>query len=169
MTKKLLTLLAVLALAGCATSPVLPEICPQTGFIENADRAPFFDGDKVIVRATIAGFGGDCRFAKQEKGETAKKAEIDLTVPFVARRSAESTQKSIELPYFIAVLSPDEQVLQRQAFRTVLTFNKDGHAEGEESHRVVIPVPAGAPADAYKLAVGFALTPDQLKYNEERK
>lgn len=163
-----IALLALLFLAGCGVfSKKGPDYaCPKTGFVEQADRVtvippdPDRKGTGLSVR--LAGFTGDCSY-KPKTGLV----EENLVLPFVARKGAAETVKSQQLSYFIAVLSPDEAILQRQAFTTTVTFDEGGLGKTEEEHTIKIPLGEPSQAFRYKVLVGFALTPAQLTYNKE--
>ena len=105
----------VILLSGCTSKILLDPICPQTGFIDKTNTITYLapDGTDVVAKGAIKSYNGDCKF----KDKKTSIVTIALTVPFVAQRGkAGADLKDQELPYFIAVLSPDEQILQRTAF-----------------------------------------------------
>ncbi len=164
-------LLAVIFLAGCSNKLPPDSLCPKTGFIDNADKIAYLGADPAkgaAVTATIEGFKGDCGYKDKEK----KEVDLNLSLPFFAQKGAvDASLKEKELPYFIAVLSPDETILQRQTFTTKISFDNDTSAgTTTEEHVIKIPLKKGEDgAYGYKVIIGFALTHDQLKYNEEHK
>jgi hypothetical protein len=159
--------------------------CPDTGIVKEAARLPVFndadtpqaDMQPVAVDAAIMNFSGHC--TEKKPGQVS----MDLAVSFkgVDYRAA-SKSKPQDLPYFIAVLAPDQQILQREAFSTRLDFDKavpppaaaDGkpaapQAVSVEEHSIRLPLAEGEnPAD-YKVVIGFALTPEQLNYDRKQK
>ncbi len=151
--------------SGADTDP----ICPKTGFIGKTDKITYLASGSttdIVATGAIKGFTGDCSFKDKHKDEV----EISLTLPFTAQRGkAGSDLKEKELPYFIGVLSPTEEILQRQAFTTKISFDDTGAGSSTEEHVIKIPLKSRADADKYKVIIGFALTRDQLKYNEENK
>ena len=159
-------LLALTALAGCSNKIQADPLCPQTGFIGNTDTITYVvPGTKdVIATGTINGFSGECKF----KDKKSSQLLVSLTLPFNLRAGkAGATLKNKELPYFIAVLGPDEKILQRTAFTTTVTFDDDGVARSSEDHVLKIPLPSREDAGKYKVIIGFALTREQMKYNED--
>ena len=140
--------------------------CPKTGFVEPASTVTFLapDGKNIVMKAALQGFNSDCSFKNKDT------AEVALTLPFAARRGvAGMTLQNKELPYFVAVLSPEEKILQRQAFATTIDFDNTGNGSSTEEHVIKIPLTAPEDAYKYKVVIGFALTPDQLQYNKEKK
>lgn len=153
-------------LSGCSSKILLDPICPQTGFIDKANTITYLapGTTDIVVKGSIKSYSGECKF-KDKKTNT---VDVSLTLPFIAQRGkAGATLKDYELPYFIAVLSPDEQILQRSAFTTKISFNNDGVGSSTEDHVIEIPLPSRTEAGKYKVVIGFALTPEQYKYNGE--
>ncbi|MCE9507408.1 MAG: hypothetical protein K8R48_03710 [Alphaproteobacteria bacterium] len=157
---RFIALLAVIFLSGCAmfSDPAEDLFCPEVGLIPYADTVSL-----ASASAAINGFTGSCSFKKGSG------VEIDLTLPFAARKKDNAGAGDIELPYFIAVLSPEEAILQRQAFSTTVSFDENGSGGSTEEQTVTIPMASPAAAYKYKVVMGLALTPEQLKYNKEKK
>jgi hypothetical protein len=157
---RFIALLAVVFLSGCAIFSDSEEdlFCPEVGLIPYTDTVSL-----VSASAVINGFTGSCSFKKGSG------VEIDLTLPFVARKKDNTGAQVVKLPYFIAVLSPDETILQRKAFSTTVSFDENGSGGSTEEQTVTIPMTSAAEAYKYKVVMGFALTPEQLKYNKEKK
>ena len=164
-----IAILAVILLTGCASKGDMEPICPKTGFIGRTDTIAYLKPGSVkdvVATASIRGFSGECRFEDKKK----EAIEVSLSLPFYAQKgsAAAADLKEKELSYFIAVLSPDETILQRQAFTTKVSFDNTGTGNNTEEHTVKIPL-KHIDADKYKVIIGFALTRDQLKYNEEHQ
>ena len=161
-------LLALILLSGCSTKINMDPICPQTGFIGNTDTITYLAaGSKdAIASGAIKGFSGECKF-KDKKTNT---VDVTLTLPFTAQRGkAGAALKEKEFSYFIGVLSPTEEILQRKVFTTKITFDNNGKGDSSEDHVIKIPLTARADAGKYKVIIGFTLTRDQMKYNEQTK
>lgn len=163
-----LAFLALFALAGCSyfSDREPPFGCPDTGFVRDTNRATFIEPDKKKkdpgLVAVLPGFTGECSFKK------AGVVDETVTLPFFMRKGASAgALKEKKLSYFIAVLSPDEEVLQRKEFTTTVVFDETGTGKSEEEHTIAVPVPDHASAFRYKVVFGLTLTPDQLAYNKE--
>lgn len=166
--RRYLVLLAVMLLAGCSAfkKDKVEFSCPTTGYVEHDASIAVLDAKGAIVtEGSFQGFSGTCSIDKE-----AHAVVLDLTTPFAARRSpAGADRKNVVLPYFIAVLSPDEQILQRQSFSTAIDFDNTGNGKSSEEHIVKIPLTSPAEAYKYKVLMGFALSPAQLAYNKDNK
>lgn len=159
--------LLVILLSGCSyfAKPVEDFTCPRTGFVAGTDKVTFLAPGTTEVgsSAVIKGFTGDCRFKNNQ-------AEINISLPFAVKKGAGGAElKEVQLPYFIAVLTSDDEILQRHAFSTTITFDNTGVGTTTEDHRLKLPLSAPADVHKYKIVMGFALTPDQLDYNKDQK
>ncbi len=146
---RIVVFLAVLFLSGCSLFSQSKKdfSCPETGFVSNAAIMTLHG-----TKARIKDFSGECKFEKDI-------VKIDLTLSFSAQqRTAKAALKEKELPYFIAVLSPEETILQRKAFSTKIAFDKNGNGISTEEHVLKIPMTNPSEAYKYKVAVGFART-----------
>jgi len=157
---RIISFLVVILLSGCAMSSQSEEgfLCPKTGFVANASTV-ISNG----AEARIGGFFGECKFEKNM-------VEISLTLPFTARKVAtEAVLKEEKLSYFIAILSPEEDILQRKAFSTKIEFDKDGKGVSTEEHILKIPMTNPSEAYKYKVAIGFAKTVNRTNSGKEGK
>lgn len=182
MKRFLLALPALMLLTGCGMSeslsssmfgtPTEKEVehmpdCPQTGVLADATFIPVFTGQglsDVAALGKLGGITGGCDFDK------AGIAGMEIKITFLARKiKPELDIKKLDLPYFIAILSPDQQVLQRQNFSTKVDFDNTGYGIVVEEHELKIPVPTREAAAGYKVVVGYELSPDQLAYNRKKE
>lgn len=174
-----------LALTACAGAP--RAACPVAGILQGADRLPVFadmreqgDPQTQTVQGQIVNFAGGCAPASDTKipllgkKEQAKGMVYDLDIHFQGERYEAATSdgkgplKGLSLPYFVAVLGPGDQILQRARFSVKLGFDDQGHAVAQEQHRLVIPEATPDNAADYRVTFGFELTPQQLAYNNRK-
>ncbi len=162
--KKTWAVIGLSLLAACSyfqEDKSLP--CPPTGMLQGAGNVTYLQEQKPLVYGKVGVMTGTCM-----PGKTGG-MDFDLGVDFVAARAAGVTDISTQaMPYFIAVLSPSEEVLQRTAFSTSVEFDATGKGVSHEDHRLRLPVSDPAEARKYKVVVGFDLTPEQIKYNREK-
>jgi hypothetical protein len=156
-----IAVLAIVLLSACSMFSKNTEdfSCPKIGFIGDADVLSLAAGE-----AQINGFKASCSFSKNPD-----QVQVELTLPFKAQKEEKAADKSLTLPYFIAVLSPTEEILQRQALSTKVDFDNTGIGSSSEEHTIKIPLTSPAEAYKYKVVIGFVLTPEQLKQNKEKK
>ncbi len=163
----------LLLLAGCSifhkTPAALPG-CPSTGLVHGASFYPVLAGTAahqapgdLAASARFESFTGDCKFRKGQPG-----VDVSLTLNFAGAKGPRGEKLETQaFPYFVAVLSPDEQILQRQVFTTKIDFDKTGTGTSSEEQRIHIPLTDNMQAPGYKIAAGFALNLQQDKYNKE--
>lgn len=157
----------LLLLSGCgAASTKNTPPCPPTGLMIDAthltafDPATSTDPTHAVVIGRIDNYRGACRF-KDDVFEFALEIEIG------GRKgpAAPKDMKRAEFPYFIAIVGPDEEVIQRQSFKSLIAFSKDGFGFNKESHKLRLPNVQPATIRDYQVAIGFELTPAQLAFN----
>ena len=61
--------------------------------------------------ARLAGLNGNC-----SAGRGNRSVEVRLTADFSVERGAAAQGRVVDLPWFVAILDPDGQVLGRQGF-----------------------------------------------------
>lgn len=169
--QKLASVIVLLFLAACAGSgltsaPDTKRDCPTAGLVTGADRLPVFTTDNqkgagadIKVLARMDNFRGACKYVNN-------KPEFLLELDFSALRTDKAGNlKSLKLPYFVAVLDKDENVLQKRGFWTKIAFDNN---VGVSLQRHVIPVeiPTGGSANDIQIAFGFELTGGQYAYNK---
>lgn len=162
--------LAALLLAGCggmgAKKDDLP--CPDTGLILAASSMTSFNAEAAaeenkIVEATLDNYRGACRWRQET-------LEFMLEVDVAARRGPAGAElKRGEFPYFIAILDPEENVLQRQGFSTTVSFDNNGSGLTTEKHILRLPMEDTKTVRLHKVVIGFELAPEQLAYNRRHE
>lgn len=159
--------------------------CPETGILQDAgDITVFKDGadqklENVVASARLVNYSGGCSYKNGQ-------VRFQLNLDFQAVQGAEGKKlKRFDFPYFIAILSPEEEVLQRQSFSTTVPFDnkRQGAAAVDasrthavylggagtmmEEHHLALPVESRDTVRQHKVVVGFALTPEQLAFNRD--
>lgn len=173
MKKIALFCCALALLAGCSMmrhKANATPACPMTGVLRGASFYPVLASDALhlaaadlAASAAIRGsLEGTCKYTSD--GEVS----VKLVLSFAGRRGAKGEKlEEYKFPYFIAVLSPDDQILQRQEFSTTVDFDNAGAGISEEDHKIRIPLADRMKGPAYKITAGFRLTPQQVTYNKE--
>ncbi len=149
--------------------------CPTVGVVPEANAFPAFKAGsaqkspKDLVAAGYIGvFRGDCTF------KDGKEAVFDLEINFggtkgpMGRVNSAKEIGSAVFPYFVAVVSSDETILQRQAFSTKVDFDNKTDGVSKEEHTIRIPVTSPDAAHGYKIVIGFSLTPEQVAFNKQQ-
>jgi hypothetical protein len=165
--------LAVLPAACGGDGPApLPVACPRPGILsDGADLTRWQPGavrdlTTLVFDARITGLSGSCRPGRRDRS-----LEVTLTPAFAAERGpAGGGARVAELPWFIAVVGPGDEVLQRQSFVERLAFSRgETRAAGEaEPVRLSLPVGEERRATDYRIFVSFELTPEEVAVNRRR-
>lgn len=167
MKKAIFSLMVALLLGGCAvTAEEGVTLCPAMGLLRDADKIVFFKdetGKELALTVALANFYGGCSLSRNNQ------MIYSLSLDFAALRAEGRTEKRVEIPYFIAILSPTEEVLQRAQFSTIIEIDNAGKGVSTEEHELKIPMPDPATAARYEITAGFILTPDQLEANRSKK
>lgn len=169
-------LAVVLLLAGCAGGPPKDPgyRCPQAGMMRHADQLAVFSDmanpsrESVTVRAQLPGLTYGCRPVPRRGA-----VEFHLALSFTAERlPAAGALKGISLPYFVAVLGPDGQIVERRRFKVRLTFDEKNKklrpnmAAADADHTFDVAAPDAMAAGNYRVVAGFELIPAQLRFNQ---
>ena len=90
--------------------------------------------------------------------------------PYVERGPVASGERLVELPWFVAVVGPGEEVLQRRSFRERVAFNRGETRTAFEADAVRLSLPVGEERRAadYRVLVSFELTPEEVAVNRRR-
>lgn len=179
--RNLFVCLTLLILAGCSAAASMVGLgekkgpqysCPATAIVPSADIIPIFaPGSPAQPQpANLASTGlwgryeGGCSYK-----DKADEVVFNLILNFSAEKGPMGQKlKKQNLPYFVAVLSPEQKILQREEFSTTVDFDNSAAGTSTEKHSIRIPVPGKTEAGKYQLVFGFILTPRQLNYNKEK-
>ncbi len=176
-------LLLLPLLSGCTGTTAAQEqarLCPRAGLMQQADNLVVFDNmrnpsrETVTVKARLAGYNYGCQ-AVPKKGAL----ELHLTLSFMAERTALAPDlKGLSLPYFVAILDKQGNIVERQRHNVRLVF---GDQDTSSADRIAkSPDVAAADVDlvlmvrgqdandaqSHRITFGFELVPAQLRYNQ---
>lgn len=152
-------------LSGCTGTKKEMPPCPETGLILAASQISVFaenaapETESKLLDGYLADYRGSCR---NRDGAL----EFDLELDIIGQRGpAGEKLKRAEFPYFVALLDPAENILQRQGFSSTVSFDNAGGGMKTEKHRLRFMPEDGTSLRLHKVAIGFELTPEQLAYN----
>ena len=144
-----------------------PAPCPNVFVLEEAARLVDFGGaepsvDTVAWSAEVRDVRTSCRYADDLPINA--RVEIDLAVG----RGPAATGDEYPLSYFVAVTRTDKDLIAKETFTVPVTI-RDGRAVATFTERltdVVIPRKGEETSGTnFEIAVGLALTKEQLLYN----
>jgi hypothetical protein len=142
--------------------------CPVVGIPrETSTLTRFRDGSGRDLTDVV--FDASIRNAKIDCTYSSKGASIELGVILAAERGPAATARTATIPYFIAIVDPDRNILAKEVFTTTLTFppNVSQTAVMDQSQET-IPLPKNKSAETYGIVVGMQLTPDEIDYNRNK-
>lgn len=160
----------LLALAHCGggTDDAFAPACPGAAIVRDAADLSRYRGDgrdltDAVLEGRITGLSGACKRDGADTVVTTVQVGIDLT------RGPAATGRAADLAYFVAVLE-GERILDKQVFTLRAEFppNADRLRLSGDDVELRLPVRANKTAVAYRIQVGFQLTPAELEYNRQR-
>lgn len=167
-----LAALAIAPLAGCGNgATTLPVACPNPGILaDGADLTryrpgPVRDLTTLEYDARLTGLNGNCT-----PGRGNHSIEVSLTAAFSVERGAAANGRVVDLPWFVAVLGPEGQILNKQVFVERVSFGRNETRTTGTSDPVTLslPVGEGVRAQDYRILVSFELAPEDLALNRRR-
>ena len=157
----------LLATAGCAGGDAKNAIpCPETGLMLDATHLTAFNppsstaAANAVVIGRIDNYRGACRMR-----DNTLEFVLDIEIGGRKGPAAPKDLERAKFPYFLAILGPDEEVLQRQSFESLIMFSKDGYGFATEKHNMRLPIEDKKTVRQHKVVIGFELTHEQLAYN----
>ncbi len=160
---------ALLAAAGCTTKAQEARnaaVCPKAYVVGDASQLTRFksgpgrDPTDVLFRADVMGADNKCDFSRSG-------VVIDTRVTLAVQEgpAAAIQNRQAAFNYFVALIGPDNRILAREEFTADFRFegNRTRLAGVEELTQRAGFTPDNA--GGYQVAVGIALSPEELDYN----
>ncbi len=144
---------------ACASVGLLAEAADYTDYGPDGFSRP--DLSRLLSHGSIIGVSGHCSSAA---GGT--ELHTVVQVQMAIDRGPAAASDSLEVPYFLAV-TLDGAVVSKLALTARAQFPDNGDKVLVKTDPVVLdlPVTRHRPGSAYRIEVGFQLSPQQLDYN----
>jgi len=156
--------LAALAMSGCASKKAADLTCPKVMPAPGADKIVLFrpgghDVSDVIYGGMIYGIDVTCDHDKVG-------VSVNAEIVFFGER-VERDMPAVSFPYFVALLDPQDNVLDEEAFKVPIDFVAAERYRRAPPEKITVRLPLknSAAASAYSVLVGFQLTPEQMAIN----
>ena len=160
------------ALSGCASDGP-PPACPRAAIVDEAKVAAYYregtgrDLTDITFEVGIPSLTGVCEY---DFGEGTVRVGSVLTIGLEAKRGPAGDAESVEVPYFVAVVDPEQRILAKQVFRPRLTFAESGiRAQAIEEIEQIFAIGPEYVGEDYEILVGLQLDRGQLEENLTRK
>lgn len=163
----LATMALALTLAACNKSPLEVTIsrCAAVAVVGDTGTITRFDGegrtaDDVVFTATMNDVDVTCN----------ESDSVSSVVSFyiAAESDGRIVNQSITMPYFVAVMKDNSEIITKRIFDVTLRFDGNGYAVSREILSQYIPTIEQARRYNYELLLGFQLSIDDVAFNMER-
>jgi len=161
------TLVLALTLVACNNNPLEVTIsrCPAVAVVGDTGTLTRFNGegrtaDDVMFTATISDVEVSC-----SEGDSVSSA---VSMYIAAESDGKIVNDSVTLPYFVAVLKDNSEVVTKRIFDVTLRFDENGYAVSREVLSQFIPTIEQARRYNYEFLIGFQLSIDDVAFNMER-
>lgn len=158
--------------AGCETigltskpGPACPEVMAlrDAGSLVRYREGPGRDLTDVVFEAKVAGFSGECDYAKDRSQVT-----LDLGVAFEVRRGPANEGRTATFEYFVAVPAFHPAPQGKQTFTATVEFKGNtSRTRTGDRLKLVIPMEKGKTGEDYPVYVGFQLSEEELRDNRK--
>lgn len=154
-------------LASCASNPLEVTIsrCPAVAVVGDTGTLTRFSGEgrtdeDVMFTASISDVAVSC----QE--EDAVTSAIGFYVS--AHSDGRLVNDTVVLPYFVAVMKDNSEIVTKRIYDVTLDFDQNGYAVSREVLNQLIPTIDQARRYNYELLIGFQLSVEDVAFNMER-
>lgn len=162
------SILPTLLLAGCGPSDQFPPICPSVALLADAADLTQYspkgqDLTDLMLDGRITAVPATCR--RGAPGVVSVTLKVSATVT----RGPAFTERDVSVPIIVGVTDGGE-VRDRKAFTLAGHYksNVDTMLLTSQDINLDFPVTPQKNAGAYRIYVGFQLTPDELALNRRR-
>ena len=158
----------LLMLAACGRNPfeVTVSRCLAVAVVGDVGTLTRFDGTgqttgDVEYTASIMDVESSCDEGSEVRSEV---------VFFVGAQAGPAlASQTVTVPYFVAVLKDNSQIVSKKIFNVVLQFDESGYAYSRQVVGQRIPTIEQARRYNYELLLGFQLDPQDAVFNMERQ
>jgi hypothetical protein len=177
----LLVCTAFLPLTGCDTlsglfdntprDPVDPgPICPATAVLSDAATVTKVKAGTSAVRVSPGDISLEAEMTQARLvchyNRADNKLTVDLSLPIRATRGPAATATDPLLPFFVAVIDADNNVISKSVYNSQPQLaGRMSNLYNQSVSDFGVPLAMDKRPYDYELLTGFQLTPDELAYN----
>lgn len=156
--------LFALLVAACNRNPleVVVSRCPAVAVVGDVGTVTKFIGEdrlqeELVYTASLSEIETNCR----EGGSV----EANVAFKIVARAGDAHSGGPITLPYFVAVLKDNSQLITKKTYTATLNLSAEGRAVSVQQIEGLIPTIDQARKYNYEILIGFQIEPGDVYYN----
>ncbi len=157
----------LLLLAACNKSPFEVQVsrCLAVAVVGDVGTLTRFNGSgttasDVAYTASIMDVQSSC----EEGGNV--RSEVSFYIGATAGPALE--KQTVTIPYFVAVLKDNSQIVSKKKFEVTLNFDGNSYAGSQQVIGQIIPTIEQARRYNYELLLGFQMKPQDVVFNMER-
>jgi hypothetical protein len=162
--------LTALALGGCGlfTTETPPPCLPVVVLGDAAERLRYREGagrdlTDVVDHAKFTRFATKCDYSKGQ-------VEVQLLLDILVERGPATSERTIRVPYFVAVVDTGQRILAKEVFESVAEIPEgQRRAVVREETEQIIQLANVGDRTRYEIMIGFQLTREQLEDNRRRR
>ena len=142
--------------------------CPMVAFLGGTEHITQFkngpgrSGIDIAVEADMDNLDATCRFSTE-------RVELELAFDIVAVRGLDSLATGAEVPFFVAVIGAEGEVLAKTPFVARIPFLGAAPATWTEDLMQEIVLAEGQHPRSFEVLIGFQLSAEQLDFNLARR
>jgi len=148
-------------LVSCPTLTLPSDLADLTRYRSDAPH----DLSTVVLDARVTAVDANCR-----RGRRDQSVDATISMRFQMDRGPAAPSRVVQIPWFIALLDANSNIINRQTFILPAQFGPNTTRAAVSSQPVEISFPVGQErrAQDYRIMVGFQLTEDELALNRRR-
>jgi len=140
--------------------------CPSIAVLADANRSTVFDGKgkdvtDIVYQAHLSNPVLDCRHKKGSQ------LNITVKVTVGAELGLAANTREIEIPYFVAIIDPEQMVVTKEKGVALVKIARDGRTGSleVESPTIKLALEEDTVGADLEVLLGLQLDKDQLDYN----
>ena len=161
---------AAASLGACARPDAFAPACPQLALLPDAADLTRFAGSgrdttDLVLEAHLTAVPATCHWADDRHKQVEAKVQVAMSLS----RGPAMPGRAADVAYFAATAEGND-IFDKQVFAARADFpaNTDRLSVISQEISMLFPVSADKSAAAYKIWVGFQLTPEELAINRSR-
>jgi len=159
----------LVGLTGCSQQTQTQLPCPSVVVVSDASSVTTFISKKgqdltdIDFEVEIDRVGHSCFY-------DSSLVTVNTLIRIKGTRGPRSAVTESEVIFFVAIVDKDQNVVGRERFETMLSFNSQRQrAAIVEEIEQIIPIRPNLRGFDYQVLIGFELTPPQLEYNRDQR